>query len=718
MRAWRMCIFALVAVAGCGGSGSPSGGMPGGGNGGNGGGGNGGNGMNAVCGDGQCTPGEGPASCPADCGCALAVEHGVVGGMDVATGKQAHFWRGGEDLVDFECATRGSGGVALSSTWSSSPCVIRINGGFMTELPGATPSYCWSDGTTGVLYAKGANGYQPSPPDGTILVVNNGVPEVQNHLEGWDVTFSDEKTGSANTYTDAAGKPAWRRGATRFVRADGSWNSAWSDNVTWNSDPGLPAWSPLQYAGHTSTPGIGTGGFSAADVSTAGVKLHFDGDAPGTLSIQQVAGKNGGANGLLVSIAYDAVPGSATMAVETSYYDVVFSDGSAYSWNANTGIGEYLSDTDGASVYAGPSNTVLLAAAAQPPGAGNGWADPMIEQRGRFPLDAKGLTWSRNGQFVLSLGTDGKSNVAAVAAEGGTAWAGELDDLRRIKHSALSEGKTAVFTEDVVWDPGNGHKDSDTIASLGGTRVYTAKFDAGSEVPKTITTTANGMPTASVTPTFATADSGFPYLKDATYTTNTADAFGSNQPQSARFVFSFPSAGVVNIDESTRNVHLTYNLDGSGQMQSLTGSSPWVASAATTVGYAAGNVSSVKTTAQPTGGSSATVAITASLSALAASVERALTVGGAAIAGASASATWDGKNGLSLSILGNYFGLTASATASRAGATLTQKTDLSAPGMSAASSSGTTTTDASGKTTTTGSDTDDGDKATTSGSQQ
>lgn len=698
MRASRMCIVAFV-LAGCGGKGGPSG-M-------NGGGGNGGNGMNAVCGDGQCMLGEGPASCPADCGCALAVEHGVVGGMDVATGKQAHFWRGGEDLVDFECATRGSGG-----------CVIRINGGFMTQMPGATPSYCWSDGVTGVLYTKGAGGYQTSPSDGTILLVNNGVPEVQNHLEGWDVTFSDEKTGSANTYTDAAGNTGWRRGATRFVRADGSWNTTWSDNVTWNSDPGLPAWSPLQYAGHTSTPGIGTGGFSAANVSATGVKLHFDGAAPGTLSIDQVAGNGGGANGLAVSIAYDATPSSTTATVETSYYDVALSDGSAYSWNANTGIGEYISDTDGTSVYAGPSNTVLFAAGAQPPGAGNGWADPTIEQRGRFPLDAKGLTWSRNGQVVLSLGSDGKSNIAAVSAEGGSAWTGELDDLRRIKHSALTEGKTAVFTEDVVWDPGNGHKDSDTITSLGGTRVYTAKFADGSEVPETITTTSNGMPTASVTPTFATADSGFPYMKDATYTTNTADAFGSNQPQSAKFVFSFPSAGVVNIDENTRNVHLAYKLDASGQMQSLTGSSPWVASASTTVGYAAGNVSSVKATAQPAGGSSATVAMSASLSALAASVSRALTVGGVAIAGASASATWDGDNGLSLSILGNHLGLTSSATASRAGASLTQQTSLHAPGTSAASSSGTTTAGAGGMTTTTGSATDDGDTTTTSGSEK
>jgi len=702
----------LLGRAGCGGSGGPNGG--GGGAGGGAGGGSAGSGGGTgwgggMCGNGTCDPGEGPASCPGDCGCAAVTEHGIIGGIDTASGVQAHFWRGGEDVVEFVCPTRGPAGVAITSTWSSGPCLIRINGGFLTTIPGATTSYCWSDGVSGVSYTSGANGYQTSPPDGTVLTLAGGVPQIENRVEGWAVTFSDQTTGAANVYTDMAGNPAWHRGQTKFVNDDGSWNGTWIDNMTWSTDPSMPGWTPLAYGGHTTTAGVGTDGFVAGNLTATTLSLHFATESPGTVSISQVPSQAGGnANGLAVTVTYDGA--GPTALTDVTYYDVRASDGNSYSWNQQSRVGEYLTDTPGTDVYSGTFNSAVMAEMAVPPSATNGWADPGVTQTGKYPLSANGMKWSRNQKTLLGFGSDAQGNLDEVDADDGYVWKATFDGRRRLKNATETVAGTQTEAETIDWDPNVGRVATETVTSFGSTTQFAADYSKGGETPGSVTLKRNGQVVSSVVPMFTTAANGYPVLQNEKLTIN-EDDFGGNQAQSATFVFTYPQANQVNIDESGHNVHLRVTEYADGRFKSISGSSPWLASGSASVTYGPGGVpASEAVSAQAPGGPTQATSATLSLKPQGLTVGSSVTYGATKLGTSSNSLTWDGGSSWTAQRSGSYLGLSTTSTV-----TLptplgqTSNSTLTGPAMLAGATKRSCSIDASHKVACTSTTSADGD---------
>ena len=665
------------------------------------------------CGDGICQPGETAASCPADC-CRQIAEPNVVRGLDDTTGYQAHFTRGGWDLVSFQCDTRASGKAPLSADWASPPCQIRIDGGYLAQIPNTPTQYCWSDGVEGVVYSQTENGYQTSPPDDTTLVIVDGVPQIQSHTGGWAVTFRDEDTGAANTYTDQAGNVGWRRGQTRFTREDGEWNSVWRDNVTWSSDTSIPGWQPLLFAGHETTGGNGSGGFIPANVSATSIALHIDGAAPGTLTLAQVPSQYGGpSNGIAVSIAYD---GSSSVA--RSFFDVLASDGQAYSWSQNGGIGETLTDSDGFSPYAGKWNTVVMAANATPPDASNGWADPPVAVVGKYPLDVDGLTWRRNGVVDLQLGTDAKGNTNAVTEGGGTAWSGTIDDRQRLTHETVVEAGTQTASEEVVWNPQNGLLASATVVSPASTVAYVASYAGASETPMSVELDVNGQLAEKSVPVVGAASSGFPYLKSETDTL-AADAFGGAQPQTATFGFTYPSAGQVQIDESAHNIHVTVSDYADGRLNKVVASSPWVSSLTETLAYGSGYTKELDTQSQVTGGPSLQTTSTMTEGASAITISDNLMLADGASISANSSATWDGQMGFKASASSTELGVAQSVTGTTTGPLAWSEHESLALGNDSGDASGASCTlDASSKLVCMQDESEDGDAVSGADTEQ
>lgn len=596
-----------------------------------------------VCGNGKCERGENAASCPTDC-CTEKPEHNVVRGLDTVTGNQAHLARGSWDLLSFECDTRGGPGTTFTDSWTEPPCKVRVDGGYLGQIPstdGSPTQYCWSDGYEGVVYTQTQNGYKTSPADDTALVFVDGKPQIQNHTEGWAVTFADQDSGKANTYTDKLGNSGWLRGQTKLVREDGEWNAVWRDNVTWHQDATIPGWSPLQFARHETSAGIQTEGFSPGNVSGTQFSIHRVGATSSMLTVSQVPSQyDGQANGIEISVSYD---GSSV--VENAFFDVASSDGYAYTWNQNTRLGERITETDGTSLYSGQWNTLVLAANAVPPSDGNAWSGPAVAVVGKYPLTANGLSWSRNGVVELQFSTDAMGNTNSVTSEDGRSWTGTFDELQRVKNETISEGGTQTLSHDVKWNATNGLVDSDTATSLGNTVAWTPTYTGARETPDRVQITLNGLVVSSAVPTFTTSDVGFPVIQKEVDTVG-VDAFGGTQPETASFVYGYPGAGQLQVDEATLGIHVTATDYPDGRLQKVSASTPWVSSTSGTLSYGGGGyLASFDGDAQLKGGPQLSESSTAGAGVLVGKSSQALSIGGVSVVSISDTATWDGHAG-------------------------------------------------------------------------